>query len=341
MPLILETITLIIIFSFICSMTEAAILSIPILRVRVMVEQRRAGARDLLYVKDNIALAIASLVIINNSVNIMGSMFIGQLVSSRFGDHWLGLASGMVTFLIILLGEVIPKAIGERFKVPISLMVAKVVRILTEALRPFVMGAASMLKIWNPDPKSSRVTEEEIKMMIQIGREAGTVETDEAELCDRVFRLKDIKAFNVMKPLKEAYMLPSGQTIAELKEKIVSSPYNRIVIYDKNPTQIVGIVQHRVLLREIAKDNHNTVIDQWMLKPIFVNQMMKLDALMEKFQTFHQHLFIVKDNFGKSIGLVTMEDVIEELFGEIYDEKDMRFRQIMKENQLKNEQNGI
>ena len=311
-------------------MTEAAILSVPLLRVRIMVEQKRAGARDLLYVKENIALAVASLVIINNSVNIMGSMFIGQQVSMRYGDHWLGIASGLVTFLIILLGEVIPKAIGERFKNPISLLVAKVVRILTEALRPFVMGAASVLKLWSPDAKSSKVTEEEIKMMIKIGRDAGTVETDEAELCDRVFRLKDIKALNVMKPLREAYMLPSDITLTELKDKIIASPYNRIVVYDKNPAQIVGIVQHRVLLREIAKANENSKIDQWMLKPIFVNQMMKLDALMEKFQTFHQHLFIVKDNLGKNIGMVTMEDVLEELFGEIYDEKDIRFKHFTK-----------
>ena len=332
MLLIIESITLIIVFSFICSMSEAAILSVPLLRVRIMVEQKRAGAKDLLYIKDNIALAVASLVIMNNSVNIMGSMFIGQQVSLIYGDHWLGLASGLVTFLIIVLGEVIPKAIGERYKNSISLLIAKVVRVLTEALRPFVMAAASVLKLWTPDPKASKVTEEEIKMMIKIGRDAGTVEIDEAELCDRVFRLKDIKALNVMKPLKDAYMLSVDKTLAEVKDKIISSPFNRIVVYDKNLSQIVGIVQHRILLREIAKDNHDSQVGQWMLKPIFVNQMMKLDALMEKFQTFHQHLFIVKDNFGKNIGLVTMEDVLEELFGEIFDEKDMRFKHLLKEN---------
>ena len=317
-------------FSFLCSMAEAAILSVPLLRVRIMVEQKRRGSRDLLYIKDNIALAVASIVIVNNSVNIIGSMYIGQQVSLRYGDDWLGLASGVLTFLIIILGEVIPKAIGERFKNPIALLVAKVVRLLTEILNPLVRLATSVLKLWSPETKGSRVTVEEIKMMLQLGRDAGTVEIDEAELCNRVFHLKDLRASQIMKPLREAYMLPANRTLVEVKDKIISSPYNRILVHDQNPSQIVGIVQHRILLREIAKDNEKSKINEWMLKPIFVNHMMKLDALMEKFQTFHQHLFIVKDNLGKNIGMVTMEDVLEELFGEIYDEKDIRFKHFTK-----------
>jgi len=321
---------LIISFSFICSMTEAAILSVPLLRVRILLDQKRAGAKDLLYVKDNIALAIASVVIVNNSINIIGSMFIGQQVYSRYGSRWLGLASAVVTFLIVVLGEVIPKALGERFKIPVSLLVAKVVRVLTEMLKPFVTGSSSVLKLWAAEPKTSRATEEEIKMMLKIGRDMGTVEVDEAELCSKVFRLKDLKAENIMKPLREAYMLPAESSLEKLKEKIILSPYNRIVVYDKNLSNVVGIVQHRILLREMARDNYESKISEWMLKPIFVNHVMKLDALMEKFQTFHQHLFIVKDNLGKNIGLVTMEDVLEELFGEIFDEKDIRLKNLAK-----------
>src|SRR5207237_350845 len=121
-----------------------------------------------------------------------------------------------------------------------------------------------------------------------------------------------------------------SKTLTEVKDKIIASPYNRIVVFDQNPSHIVGIVQHRMLLREMAKNN-NAKVSTIMLKPIFVNHNMKLDALMEKFQTFHQHLFIVRDNLGKNIGLVSMEDVLEELFGEIYDEKDIRFRNLPKD----------
>lgn len=310
-------------------------MSVPILRVRIMVEQRRAGAKDLSYIKDNIALAVASIVIVNNTVTIIGSMFIGEQISAHYGSHWLGLSSAILTFLIVILGDVIPKAIGERFKNPVALVLAKPVRWLTELLQPLVKASTSILKWWGPEPKISRITEEEIKMMLKIGRDTGEVETDEAELCNRVFRLKDIRAANIMKPLREAYMLPADKTLGEVKDKVIASPYNRIVVYDQNPSHVVGIVQHRILLREMAKDNEKVKISKLMLKPIYVNHMMKLDALMEKFQTFHQHLFIVRDNLGKNIGLVSMEDVLEELFGEIYDEKDVRFRSLSKGKLLK------
>ena len=170
------------------------------------------------------------------------------------------------------------------------------------------------------------MTEEEIKMMLKLGRDSGTVELDEEILINRVFRLNDLRAQNIMKPLNDMYMLEANKTLADAKEEIIMSPYNRIALYETDKSKIVGIVEHRVLLREMAKDNYNSKIKDWMLKPILVNQMIKADVLMEQFQAFHQHLFIVQDNYGNTVGLVTMEDVLEELFGEIYDEKDIRFK---------------
>lgn len=316
--------------SFLCSLSEAAILSVPHLRSRILVEQKRHGSRDLLYLKENMAMAVASLVIVSNCVNIVGSMFIGQQITLRYGNHWLGLISAILTFLIIFIGEVIPKAIGEHFKTPVALIVAKPVRLLLGILRPLVKASTLVVKFFG-GRKSPRVTEEEIKMMLKIGRDAGTVEMDEAELCNRVFHLNDLRASQVMKPIRQAYMLPADKTLQELKDKIVTSPYSRIIVYEKNTSNIVGIVQHRILLREMSKDNLKSKIKAWMLKPIFVHHMMKTDALMEKFQSLHQHLFIVRDNAGKNIGLVSMEDVLEELFGEIYDEKDIRFKNLGKD----------
>ena len=317
--------------SFLCSLTEAAILSLPMLRARMLVEEKRRNARDLLYVKENIASAVATIVIINNSINIIGSIYIGHEVTNIMGDDWLGIASGVVTFFIIVFGEIIPKAIGERFKVPLSLICAKPVKILLWIFRPLVHFSTMFAWPWHHG-EMTRVTEEEIKMMIKIGRDSGTVESDEAILINRVFRLNDLRAVNIMKPLGEIFMLPGDKTLAEMKEQIITSPYNRIVVYEGRTSNLTGIVQHRVLLREMTKDNLSSKIRDWMLKPIFVNQMIKADALMEKFQTFHQHLFIVQDNLGRNVGLVTMEDVFEQLFGEIYDEKDIRFKMLSRKS---------
>jgi len=168
------------------------------------------------------------------------------------------------------------------------------------------------------------VTEEEIRIMLRLGRDAGTVDMDEEALCNRVFKLNDRRAFQIMKPIDQICALPADKTLGELREEIIQARFSRLAVYDKDPRDFVGMVQHRVLLREIAKDNYNACVREFMTTPIFVNWFTKADELLQKFQSYHQHLFIVQDTHGKDVGLVTMEDVLEELFGEIYDEKDVR-----------------
>ena len=167
-----------------------------------------------------------------------------------------------------------------------------------------------------------KVTEDEIKIMLKLGRDAGTVEVDEENLCGKVFKLNDVKASNIMRPIDQIYALKAEQNLLDLKDSILTSQYSRIAVYKGDLSKIVGIVQQRVLLREIAKDNYGAKVEDFMTRPIFVNENEKADDLLSKFQAYHQHLFIVQDKKGRNIGIVSMEDVLEELFGEIYDEKD-------------------
>ena len=127
------------------------------------------------------------------------------------------------------------------------------------------------------------------------------------------------------RPIDGIYALDANRTLLDDKDRIINSPYSRIAVYNKDSANIVGICQQRTLLKEIANGNYNVKTKDFMSKPIFVNEKEKADSLLEKFRSYHQHLFIVRDDSGKNIGIVTMEDVLEELFGEIYDEKDIRF----------------
>lgn len=326
MTTLLILVCVIIAGSAVLSMIEAAILSLPLIRARILHEENRRNSATLLYIKSNIHITVASIVIINNAINISGSIFIGQQVTRLFGEYWLAIAAVVLTFAIIVFGEVIPKTIGERYKVPISLFFARPLNFLVWVFTPMVKLILQMerplTKRYNlPMPK---VTEEEIKLMLKLGRDAGTVEMDEELLCNRVFRLNDLRALQMMKPLDQIYALPAGKKLGEVKEAIISSPFSRIAVYEKDPKDFVGIVQHRILLREIAKDNYDAYVREFMHKAIYVPQMAKADALLEKFQAYNQHLFIVQDDMGRDVGLITMEDVLEELFGEIYDEKDVR-----------------
>lgn len=313
----------IIVASALCSMSEAALLSLPLVRARILYEQNRKHSRDLLYIKENISYTVASIVIVNNAVNIVGSIYVGQQVAFHFGSQWLGLASTILTFCIIVASEIVPKTVGERYKVTLSLAFARPLRVLLYFFRPVVNLVMHSAKPFVKDQKMPKVTEEEIKMMLKLGRAEGTVEMDEEVLCNRVFKLNDVRAAQIMKPIEQIYAISSSKSLNELKNEIINSKFSRIAVYEKDPLDIVGMVQQRVLLREIAKDNYDARIRDFMSAPIFVNWFTKADALLEKFQAYHQHMFIVQDSSGKDVGLVTMEDVLEELFGEIYDEKDM------------------
>ena len=324
MPSLLLLFFAVISSSALMSMTEAALLSLPLMRARVLLQENRKNAKILLEIKEDIHITIASLVIVNNGINIAGSIFIGQRVSAIFGSDWLGLSAVILTLLIIIFGEVIPKTIGERYKIKLSLLFAKPVKILVSVLRPVVKLILSLERpftknLHSPMPK---VTEEEIKMMLKLGHDEGTVEMDEHVLCTRVFKLNDVKAAQIMRPIDQIHALPAHKTLEEVKDAIINSKVSRIAVYDKDPLDIVGMVQHRILLREIAKDNYKAFVKDFMAPPIFVNSLTTADSLLEKFQAYRQHLFIVQDATGKDVGLVTMEDVLEELFGEIFDEKD-------------------
>lgn len=312
----------VLITSGLCSMAEAAILSLPLVRARILSDQKRKGAGDLLFIKENINSAIATIVVLNNSVNIVGSIFVGQKVLRLFGNEWLGIASAFITFLIIVISEVIPKTIGEHYKLTISLASAKTLRLLMWILKPFVMTLVLFTNLFYKRANAPKVTEEEIKAMLRLGRDTGTVEVDEENLCNKVFKLNDLRAIHVMKPIDKIYALPADKKLIDIKDSILNSQYSRIAVYDKDISKITGIVQQRALLKEIAKDNYEAEVKDFMSRPIFVSENEKTDDLLTKFQAYHQHLFIVQDKEGKNVGIVSMEDVLEELFGEIYDEKD-------------------
>jgi len=315
-------ITGILVSSGVSSMVEAAILSLPLIKARVLSEQKRKGAKDLLIIKEDIHTAVATIVIINNSINIIGSIFVGRMVTALFGSQWLGMASAILTFFIIILSEVIPKTLGEHHKVPIALMISKPLRGIIFLLKPIVSMVSLITSFMRGKSSLPKVTEEEIKSMLKLGHRDGTVELDEQVLCNRVFKLNDLKALNMMKPLDGVYRLQADKTLAEAKEPIMNSPYSRIIIYGKDASEVVGISQQRILLRELSRDNYEAQVKAFMTKPIFVSENVKADTLLERFQAYHQHLFVVRDRKGRNIGIISMEDVLEELFGEIYDEKD-------------------
>ncbi len=325
MAAVLLMIFAVLFFSGVCSMLEAAILSLPLIRAKVMYEEGRPFAKDVLAVKEDIHTAVATIVILNNAINIVGSIFVGQKVAEIFGSEWLGIFSAVMTFGIIVLSEIIPKTIGEQHKVTISFWGARPLRLFMFLFKPFIKVVTFLtLPLLRGSGRKAPITEKDIKMMLKIGRSSGTIEMDEETLINRVFKLNDLRAYQMMKPISQICGIPYEKSLRELKNEIIDAPYSRLAVYAGGDIRnIVGVCRHRVLLREIAKDNYDAMVRDFMRKPIFVDENERADNLLEKFRFYNQHLFIVKNGAGVNVGIITMEDVLEELFGEIYDEKDI------------------
>ncbi|MGF1517997.1 MAG: hemolysin family protein [Nodosilinea sp.] len=308
--------------SALCSGIETALLSVPLLKARQLAQSKQPAAMALYAIRQKINRPVATIVILNNLFNIVGSIAIGGIAARAFGDAMLGAFSGVLTFLVIVVGEILPKTLGERYAIPIALLVAIPVRTLTWVFTPVVW---LLEKITNPFmvPGQRPITNEaEIKLMAAIGHQEGIIEADEAEMILRVFRLNDMKSINIMTPRVAVTHLPGSLTIAEAEAQILSSQHSRILVSDSDIDHLLGLVLKNELLTALIRGQGHLLLRQ-VARPVrFVAETERADKLLQDFQTAREHLAVVVDEYGGVSGVVTLEDVLEVLTGEIVDETD-------------------
>ncbi|PZO42894.1 MAG: HlyC/CorC family transporter [Shackletoniella antarctica] len=308
--------------SALCSGIETALLSVPLLKARQLAQSKQPAALALYAIRNKINRPVATIVILNNLFNIVGSIAIGSIAARTFGDALLGVFSGVLTFLVIVVGEILPKTLGERYAIPIALLVAIPVRTLTWAFTPIVW---LLERITNPFMASGQrpiTNEAEIKLMAAIGHQEGIIEADEAEMILRVFRLNDMKSINIMTPRVAITHLPGSLTIAEAEAQILSSQHSRILVSDSDIDHLLGLVLKNELLTALIRSQGHLLLSQ-VARPVrFVAETERADKLLQDFQTAREHLAVVVDEYGGVSGVVTLEDALEVLTGEIVDETD-------------------
>lgn len=315
---------LVLVGSAICSGSEAALFSIPLVKARQLAQQsRRPAAQALLTIRENMNRPIASLVILNNMFNIVGSIMVGQVVLTTLGSAWLGVVSALLTFLIIIFGEIIPKTLGERYAEQVAVVIALPVRGLTILLTPVVWFLEQILKPLNKPSNRPTTNEAEIQLLARIGLQEGIIEDDEAEMIQKVFRLNDVTAADVMTPRTEMTYLRGSLTLAEAEEDIINSQHTRIVVIDKTVDQVIGVALRHKLLVAMLRGQQQATIATLCRKARFVPEVVRADKLLKMFQETREHLMVVLDEYGGVSGVVTLEDVLEVLTGEIVDETDM------------------
>lgn len=320
MEILITTIFLIILLSGIFAMSEAAIFTISATRAEALKEKKVRGANSLLKIKNNINRPIITLVVLNNVVSIAGSIFVGFYAAKIFDHKFVGLISALVTIAIVLFAEIIPKTLGERYSERVSLTVSKPILFLSKIFTPIIWFVELFTKNFSEVRKVT--SEEELKILSRMGHMEGSIEQDEREIIEKVFTMNDLTAKDIMTPRTVMECLKKDDLLSLIMPKLQNAPFSRYPVYDKNFDTIIGFVRTLDLLQAFTRGEENKKIEEFSKKIIEVKENIKLDHLLPIFQKSKNHIAVVKDEFGGTSGIVTLEDVVEQLVGEIMDETD-------------------
>lgn len=320
MALLVLTILIVLAVAALFASVEAAIFCTSFPRAQVLKRQKRKGATALVAIRERMSRPVTTLVIGTNVTTIVGSLLIGHIATEAFGDEALGAITAVVTFLIIVFGEIFPKVMGEKFAEPIALLASRPLLILTNIITPFIWIIEKTTDRFT-DHTRKIVSEEELKILSEIGSREGSIERDEEELIRRVFTLNDMTARHIMTPWKVVDTLPVDKAIQDTLRIICEKPYSRYPVVDAQGL-VVGSCQTKDLLIALAKGKGGELVRSYMAGPRFVEENKRVDHLLAAFLGSRRHMFVVRDAAGKQTGVVTFEDALEQLVGEIVDETD-------------------
>ena len=306
---------------------EVAFISISKGQLKSFLNDKKRGAKSLQKLKSNPNRMLTTLLIGNNLANVAAAAIATNLAITLFGDVGVGIATGMMTFLLLVFGEITPKAYCNAHAETIALRFAGPLLILEYSIYPIVSLfegiTRGLFKIMRTRERPPPISEEEVKAVLDVGVEEKVLLKEEKKLIEEVLEFHDIAVRAVMTPRKNMFVLDAHSLLWGALPLINKAGYSRIPIMDGTKDNIVGIVHNRDLLRTLENTNMDLMLKDVARKPLFVSQEKMISELLKEFQGRRIHMAIVVDEFGGTEGLVTLEDIIEELVGEIVDETDI------------------
>lgn len=305
-----------------CSFAETVLLTVSDIKVKQWAQSKKTSALALLKIKKKMNRPIATIVILNNIFNIVGSILIGSLATKILGSGWIGVFSGLLTFLIIIFGEILPKTIGQRYADNFALFLALPVQFLTLILSPLVWLMEKITEPLTQGKVLPTTNEMEIKLLTSIGSHEGVIEADEAEMINRVFHLNDLCASDIMTPRIIITYLKGDTILKDCQDFVINSEHTRILVVQDSIDDVIGIAFKTELLTAIIEGKQEEKVANLTRSANFVPETIRADLLLKNFQEIRQHLMVVIDEYGGVSGVVTLEDVLEVLTGDIVDETD-------------------
>lgn len=310
--------------SFLCSISEAVILSVSSSFINMQISEGKRSAKLLKVLKENIDRPLSAILSVNTVAHTVGAAGVGAQAVAVFGEVYFGLISAILTILILIFSEIIPKTIGAIHWRKLAGPVARTIRIMIIISYPLVILSDFITKLIAKDKKAPSMSREEIAALANLGKEEGILDESESKVISNLIRLKSIKISSIMTP--RTVMIAANQDM-KLEDYVKDTKYlknSRIPVYNKTIDDITGYVLNGDVLEEISKGESKEVLKDIKRPVMIVSEKIVIPDLFEKLLLKKEHLAIVTTEFGGTEGLVTMEDIIETILGlEIVDEKDI------------------
>ncbi len=330
--------------SFICSLLESVILSITHSQIGTLVKNNPQKGRLVQRLKDDINRPLAAILTLNTIANTVGAAGMGAQALNVYGSQAVAIASAILTFSILIFSEILPKTLGAYFCRSLAIPSAYVIRVLMVIAFPFVWLSNRFSNIINSN--EDKVSREEIAAMAEMGEDEGSIDEQESDIIENLFRLKEIHIEDILTPRSVIYALEDVQTIGKIMDSNEDIIFSRIPVFHENIDNIIGMVYKDTVLETMADDYFEKTMAE-LVEPVeIVYEKESVESVLNKFTKNRSHMFIVKDEFGGTTGIVTLEDCIETLLGvEIMDESDKvaDMRKLAKDQQRqkrRSEENG-
>lgn len=302
------------------SSAETALFSISTVRARHMAKDGRPSSALILRMKESPHRLLSTILIGNNLVNVGGSAIATSIAMDWFSNNAVGIATGIMTFMILVFGEIIPKSVATRNNRKIARLVIHPIHWCSIAFFPLILVLDFIPLLTGRVKPPPTITEEELITIVEVGEEEGEIREEEKELIRNIFEFDDIAASEIMIPRPDMFVMDADEP-PDLKT-ILAAGYSRLPMIEGTIDNVVGIIHVGDLFRFQTEHGRLPDLREVMRKPYFIPENKKINTVLTQFKKRKQHMAIIIDEHGGVSGLVTLEDVLEEIVGEIADETD-------------------
>ena len=323
MGLLIFYLLLAILFSFLCSILEAVLLSITPSYVQSLSEEKPTLSRQLQELKENIDRPLAAILSLNTIAHTIGAAGVGAQAVVVFENISVGLVSAVLTVLILIFSEIIPKTLGAQYWRSLAPFTAKTLKLLIFILYPFVLLSKAITRLISSKEKGAEVSREEFSAMADIGLKEGVFKESEMRVIKNLIAFKDIKVKDIMTPRTVVVGVSENMPLKKVYEDKNYLRFTRLLIYKNNLDNVSGYAHKHDVLQKLAEDQQEMLVKEICRKLMVVSEEEPIPILFERMMETREHIALAVDEYGGTAGVVTLEDIQETLLGvEIIDEFD-------------------